>query len=277
MTGQSEFELLAEQFDDIMADCKISSAKNQRIFNEVCKNLALSQSKPLQEFVDILFEKLMYPRESMSLILNLQSCNSQTQDVQYEIFDLGHPRILELIMLRQKILETKTTGTEKWESDEYAPRLLRNLNRIYLLLVNLLQVLSDHIEVPTHSAFYRQIVSESVSDFQIAFETFNSLDIIFRSLLKNAEQFGTSDDRLFHVDEHLLSRIKNFSNANQIWLENLLIESVAVKEYMLVEGKFQFTESKIKAKALDTIYEPKFEQFLLKRKARLNISNRRIF
>lgn len=283
MTGSVEFEGLVKKFEKMINDRKIPSLKNQEVFNDICKNLIISQSKPLLEFIDILLEKLMYPRKSKSLIhlLTLQDPDIQ-REVDYKIFDLGHPRILEIILIRQKIVEIKATGNVAWKSSEFTPKLLRKLNQIYLLIVNLLQVLSDHIEVPSHSNFYRQIVTESISDFQTAFETFNSLNFIFQALLRSVEKFGISDERIFHVDGNLLSKIKTFSDDNLIWYESLMIESIAVREYLLVEKKIYENEhndqmDEVSALAIKAIYSPKFEQFLAKRKARLNISNRRIF
>lgn len=287
MTKSVNFDGLEETIITMIKEQKVPSLKNQEMFNNICKTLVLSQSRPLLEFIDILFEKLMYPRkESKSLItlLTSQDVDFRENDVQYQIFDLGHPRILEIVMIRQKILELKAMGNEPWKAIDCTPKLLRKLNQLYLLTVNLLRVLSDYIEVPAHSAFYRKFVTESISDFQVAFETFNSLDFIFQALLTSVQSFGTSDERIFHVDENLLSKIKKFSDNNRMWYEDLMMRSVAVKEYLLVEKKIyeqekseSHSDSKVGELAIEAIYSPSFEQFVDRRKARLNISNRRIF
>ncbi|QLQ82092.1 hypothetical protein HG537_0G03470 [Torulaspora globosa] len=278
MTGSIDIEGLAKAFDKMIKDQKIPSPKNQMIFNEICKTIVTSQLKPLLEFVDILLEKFMYPRtESDSLATILNSQDTLQRSGSFEVFDLGHPRILEIIMVRQKIVELKKTGKQGWKITEYGPKVLRKLNQIYPLLVNLLQVLSDHIEAPLNALFYRNIIIQSISHFQIAFETFKSLDFIIHALLRNLEKSGTNDTLIFTVEDSLLLKIKDFSASSLIWYENLMTESTALREYLIVEAKHDLQENGITSYAHKVIYDSKFESFLERRKTRLNISNRRIF
>ncbi|QLL34971.1 hypothetical protein HG536_0H03460 [Torulaspora globosa] len=289
MTGSVDIEGLARAFDEMIKDRKIPSPKNQAIFNEICKTIVTSQLKPLLEFVDILLEKFMYPRtESDSLATLLSSQHADTlqrsRSGSFEVFDLGHPRVLEIIMVRQKIVELRKTGKQGWKITEYGSKVLRKLNQIYLLLVHLLQVLSDHIEAPLNALFYRNIIIQSISHFQIAFETFKSLDFIIHALLRNLQKSGTTDSIIFSVDDSLLLKIKDFSANSLVWYESLMIESTALREYLLVETKIfetgdeqDLSKKGIDSYALKVIYDSKFESFLERRKARLNISNRRIF
>lgn len=286
MTGSIDIEALARAFEEMIKDRKIPSPKNQAIFNEICKTIVTSQLKPLLEFVDILLENFMYPRtesDSLATVLTSQHTNvlQRRKSGSFEVFDLGHPRVLEIIMVRQKIVELKKTDKQGWKLTEYGPKVLRKLNQIYLLLVNLLQVLSDHIEAPLNALFYRNIIIQSISHFQIAFETFKSLDFIIHALLKNLEKSGTTDSIIFSVEDSLLLKIKEFSTNSLIWYENLMTESTALREYLLVEAKIfendQDLSKGIDSYALKVIYDSKFESFLERRKARLNISNRRIF
>lgn len=288
MTGSIDIEQLAQAFDEMIKDRRIPSPKNQVLFNEICKTIVTSQLKPLLEFVDMLLEKFMYPRSESDSLATVLAANderaSEECKTRFEVFDLGHPRILEIIMVRQKIVELKTLPNEGWKMTEYGPKILRKLNQMYLLLVHLLQVLSDHIEAPSNASFYRDIIMQSVSHFQIAFETFKSLDFIINALLKNLEKSGTTDSKIFSVDDFLLQKIKDFSAHNLIWYENLISESTALREYLLVETKIFENEKDqdLSRKGMDSyvlkvIYDSKFESFLERRKTRLNISNRRIF
>lgn len=289
MTGSVDIEKLAKAFEQMIKDRKVPSPKNQTLFNEICKTIVASQMKPLLEFVDILLERFMYPRtETKSLagifISEEKDAVETSRPGSFEVFDLGHPRILEIIMIRQKIIELKAVGSGGWKMTEYGPKILRKLNQIYLLLVHLLQVLSDHIEAPLNAKFYREIIMESISDFQMAFETFKSLDFIIHTLLRNLEKSGTTDSKIFSVEDSLLQKIKDFSANNLTWYENLMTESTALREYLLVENKIfqneedgKLSKKGINSYALEVIFDPRFDLFLSKRKARLNISNRRIF
>lgn len=293
MTGSLQVEKSAQSYIKMIKDNKMPSPKNQELLNGICKGLVVSQSKSLLEFVDILIEKFMYPRSHSKYLMHLltdKECaiiDDEANEEEYEkfeTFDLGHPRLLELILIRQKVFQLKFTGNEGWKRTEYIPKLLRKVEQVYVLLVHLLQVLSDHIEVPAHSKFYRDFITESISDFQSAFESFKSLDYIFLSLIRNAEKSGESDDSLFHVNDALLLDIKQFTNDNLAWYESLMTESIALKEYLLVKNRIfqkenenQPLEEGIAPYALEIIFDIKFEKFLENRKARLNISNRRIF
>lgn len=292
MTGSLQVEISAQLYVNMIKDNKMPSPKNQELLNSICKGLAMSQSKPLLEFVDILIEKFMYPRTHSKYLMHLltdKECaiiddEASEECEKFEMFDLGHPRLLELILIRQKVFELKFTGNEGWKLTEYIPKLLRKVEQVYILLVHLLQVLSDHIEVPAHSKFYRDFITESISDFQTAFESFKSLDYILHSLIRNAEKSGESDNSLFHVNDALLLDIKQFTNDNLAWYQSLMTESIALKEYLLVKNKIfqkenemQPLENGIAPYALGIIFDIQFEKFLERRKARLNISNRRIF
>lgn len=222
---------------------KTASPKNQRLLNQICKELTVSLSSPLLEFVDVLLESFMYPEGEIAKL---------------DLFSLGHPRILELIYLRQKIEHLQHIDPARCEScSKFFPQLVQKIEQVHALLVHLLQVLSNHIEVPTQSRFYRRIVMGSVSDFQRAFEQFKALDYVFLTLLRNLEKSGHSD-KTFQVDGSLLLKIEQFTSQNTRWFEDLFRESEAYKEFS-ANGH---TDIKL---------------FLQERKTRLQINSRRVF
>lgn len=289
MTGTVELDLRAKSFSKMILDIK-PSPKNLELLNKLCEELVISQSKPLLEFVDIIIEKFMYPRPSSASLMDVlirqecavvddedSDCNLHDSQgsVKYEAFDLGHPRLLELIIIRQKLTELKATPKLGWEPNEFISKLLSKVQKVYLLLVHLLQVLSDHIEVTTNAKFYREIVIDSISEFQHAFESFKSLDYICQSLIKNVQKSGKSDEKIFYVDDTLLIRITDFIDQNTKWYENIILKSVAFKEFSLVENQSSALE--VETSFIKLIHESKFEKFLDKRKSRLRISNRRVF
>ncbi|QLG71273.1 hypothetical protein HG535_0B03120 [Zygotorulaspora mrakii] len=287
MTGTVELEQTVEKLSNMMGEVKFSP-KNRDILNNLGNELVISQSKPVLEFVDIIIERFMYPRlpsKSLMGLLLLQECaiiDEESNDnddldnlIKYETFDLGHPRILELILIRQKLEELNSTEKKTWKSDEYMTKLLTKVQQVYVLLVHLLQVLSDHIEVPAHSAFYKGIVLDSIADFQRAFESFKILDFICQSLIRSVAESGKSDNSIFYVEDTLLRHIESFIQGNIKWYEDIMLQSTALKEFYLTEKKM--LPQSIPSHETDLLHQKGFEIFLEKRKLRLRISTRRVF
>lgn len=246
MTGSLSIQELTQRHSKMINDNNRATVKNQKLLNRICQELTFSLCHPLLEFVDALLEKFMYPE-------------SVEEGVIPDLFTLGHPRLLELIYLRQRIDQLRSVNPEMSESiSQFFPQLLQRVEKIHTLLVHLLQVLSDHIEIPTQSKFYRKIVIESISDFQRAFEQFKSLDCILMALMRNFEKTGCMD-KPFLVDNSLLQEIKDFDTENKQWFDDVLQESKGFKEFNEENEYSDITT------------------FLRDRKSRLHISNRRVF
>lgn len=243
MTGSPATLELIQKHAEMINNKKTASPKNQQLLNQICKQLAISLCSPLQEFIDGLLENFMYPEDERA---------------EQDLFSLGHPRILELIYLRQKIEQLQSIDPSQFSSPaSFFPGLLQKIEQVHTFLVHLLQVLSDHIEVPTQSGFYRRIVMSSISDFQRAFEQFKALDYVLLTLLRNLEKSGHSD-KIFQVDGSLLLEIEQFTAQNVQWYEDLFLNSEAYKEF---SSKGQTD----------------VELFQQERKMRLQISTRRVF
>ncbi|GAV53330.1 hypothetical protein ZYGR_0AI06140 [Zygosaccharomyces rouxii] len=249
MTGSLAVEELLQKHSTMINDSNKATLKNQKLLNQICQELTFSLCHPLLEFVDVLLEKFMYPE-------------SVEEDVNPDLFTLGHPRLLELVYLRQRIDQLQNVNHETFEPiSQFFPQLLHRIEKIHSILVHLLQVLSNHIEIPTQSKFYRKIVIESISDFQRAFEQFKSLDYILMALMRNLEKTGFTD-RTFLVDSSLLQEIKNFDTENKQWFDDVLQESKGLKEFNERIEKNEHSDITV---------------FLRDRKSRLQISSRRVF
>lgn len=250
MTGSLAIKNHIQKYTEMINDNKKTTAKNQKLLNQICQELTFSLCSPLLEFVDTLLERFMYPESSTE------------ENVSPDLFTLGHPRLLELVYLRQRIVQLQKLNHETTDQiAQFFPLLLQKIEKVHLILVHLLQVLSNHIEVPTQSNFYRRIVTESISDFQRTFEQFKSLDYIFMALMRNMEKTG-STDKTFLVDNSLLQEIKNFDKENKKWFDDVLQESRGLKEFNEHIKKDQHSDISL---------------FLADRKSRLHISSRRVF
>ncbi|CAR27338.1 hypothetical protein ZYGR_0I06120 [Zygosaccharomyces rouxii] len=249
MTSSPAIEELIQKHTKMINDSNKTTVKNQKLLNQICQELTLSLCHPLLEFVDALLEKFMYPE-------------GIEKDAHPDLFTLGHPRLLELVYLRQRVDQLQKLNRETFEPiSQFFPHLLHRIEKIHIILVHLLQVLSNHIEIPTQSKFYRKIVTESISDFQRAFEQFKSLDYVLMALMRNLEKTG-STDKTFLVDSSLLQEIKNFDTENKHWFNDILQESKALKEFN---------------QEIEDNEHSDITTFLRDRKSRLQISSRRVF
>lgn len=247
MTGSLALQEYIQKHSQMIKDTKKVSVKNLQLLNQICREITLSLCHPLLEFVDDLLEKFMYPE-------------SVESNVNRDIFTLGHPRLLEIIYLKQRIGQLQELNHEGFEPvKQFFPQMLNKIEKIHVILVHLLQVLSNHIEIPTQSRFYKRIVMESISDFQRAFGQFKALDYILMTLMKYLENTG-STDKTFVVDNTLLQQIKTFDSQNRQWFDDILQESKALTEF----NEQADGHSDIAA-------------FLKERKSRLRIAGRRVF
>ena len=249
-------ERLEQYTEMINYNSKHISPKNQQILNKIFKELICSLGKPLNEFIDVLLENLLYP--------GTMNSNGFSQRLQC----LGNSRILEIIYLRNKLFQLMGSVTDV-HMEDYIEENIKILLKIHSLLIHILQKLTDQLEFEDFQFFYKEIVVNSINDFEKNFQSFKLLNNILQCLFHNVERSGFSDTKIFTVNDDLLSDIKIFTQCNTIWYQELILNSKALKEYLQVTN--EATDIMV------LIDELKFEKFLVKRKLKLNISNRRVF
>ena len=299
MTGQLyNNQTTIRQYREMIQKNNVISPRNQVLLNKIVRQLSLSLNKPLLEFTDILIESFMYPRGSKRSLINFlqkeDSCaiidledeqKNEPDLPKFEYQDLGNAKILEMISIRQLILQTKSTDglLPPIESSEYTPKLLYYMEEIHCLFIHLLKELSRCIEMPAYSLLYKAILTENLPHFHHTFQGFKELNGLFHCLLDNVKETGCSDEKIFHVSGKIMDRFEQFSNDNRLWFDDLIMGSSAFKEYLLCEDRIlSASDDKllrnggIPPQMSKAIHDIKFEVFLETRKAKLRIAHRRV-
>ncbi|KAL3229100.1 hypothetical protein RNJ44_02187 [Nakaseomyces bracarensis] len=231
------------------------SPKNQELLGSIISKLFKSISEPLLEF-------LMNTMESLILIRSEESSKP--------VFTLRSHTILKLWSLHEKTNRI-AQGLDPQDNFE---KMMRLITQLHKNMVSMVGHLSDQISKISVAKEFQKPVSTIFAQFSLIFDTFNMLDHIVNSLFYHASTTGNSDDELFYINDQLLMDIKRY-NQNNLSLKNkIIMTSSGFKEYLLIElNIFQSSKEKLLDYSMDQAIteDPKFKDFLTKRRQRLNI------
>ncbi|CCE65009.1 hypothetical protein TPHA_0J01880 [Tetrapisispora phaffii CBS 4417] len=280
MTGFTmTYDTLIEQYNTMVSNRdkqnNAVSPENQEVLNKVFNELILSLEAPLLEFVDILLENVMYPTGGAGH----GQASDRKKSFDESVYLLGNGVFLEIIHLRN--LTTKLIANARsydgskagFDRVQYIPKNLKYLQNLHILLIFVLQRLSEMMENSSFSQkYYKKIIVNSIEDFKMNFQIFKLLDKVLVNLFNMALQTGDSDSKIFTITDDIMDDIKRFTDFNKNWYIDLMTHSNAFEAFMSKQSIY-LPESELGK----IVVEPKFQNFLSARKVKLNISTRKVF
>lgn len=231
------------------------SPKNQELLGSIIAKLFKSISEPLLEFL----------KNSMESLILIRSEGSSVP-----VFTLRSHAILKLWGLHDKTVRI-VTGLDPQDNFE---KMMRLITQVHKNMVSLVGYLSDRLSQITVSKEFQKSISTIFTHFSKIFDTFNMLDHIVNGLFYHASTTGGSDDELFYIDDQLLMDIKRYNQHNLSLKNKIIMTSSGFKEYLLIElNVFKSSKEKLLDYSMDQAIteDPKFKDFLAKRRQRLNI------
>lgn len=231
------------------------SPKNQELLGSITYKLFKSVSEPLLEFLKNTIESL--------ILLRSESSSAA-------VFTLRSQSILKLWSLHEKTVKI-SQGLDPQTSFE---RMMRLITQVHKNMVSMVEHLSDRLSHIAISKEFQSSVSTIFAQFSMIFDTFNKLDDIVNGLFYHASTTGGSDDELFYIDNQLLLDIKRYNEHNASLKNKIIMTSSGFKEYLLIElNIFKSCKEKLLDHSMDHAIteDPKFKDFLAKRRQRLNI------
>lgn len=233
------------------------SKENQKILSSIVFKLFKSISEPLLEFL----------KDAMESLILLH-----TNESQYPIFTLRSHVILKLISLHEKINKI----TKNFSNCENYEKLMRLISQTHINLISIVSLLSDQLSQYHIREEFSNSISVIFQQISSIFKSFNMFDDIVNQLYYHATATGGSDGSLFYVTDPLLMDITQFNQFNDTLKNEIIMASSGFKEYLLIElNVFQLSKEKLLNHSMDTAItgDPKFKDFLAKRRQRLNIPN----
>ncbi|CCC71444.1 hypothetical protein NCAS_0H01340 [Naumovozyma castellii] len=218
------------------------SPRNSQILKEIIHILNNSLGRALREFIDIIYESILY---------------GNTTD-----------KVLRSVFLDQ--LKCIGEALNQLSDTKVVVGVLEKTRRIHLKLMDFLNKLSDEINS------FEDIIVKHLKNFSLTFQSFKLLNSIVEDLIDDALISGISDDKIFQVKNNLklIKRIKEFIKFNSDWLEAMMVESIAFKEYLIIEVKIFKNNIKMGELIKDkefVVRNEDFQKFLTIRKSRLKI------
>ena len=251
------------------------SQENKLILNQLIEQLSNKLKQSCLEYADLLLEDLMYPEGVEKSMLFLSTNNSESLHENYAslISNLGNTTTLEVLHIK-KLLQKKVFENRSAE--------LKQMEKIHVCFVVLLRNLSAYLEIPNAFHFFKELLKKNMTNFEKLFKLFRKYKQIITILmdcafthdprsydLDNEKQKNNSekieDHDIFQIKEQDLQLIQDFSMENLKWLEIMLHNSKAYKEYLQENSQMS---KKIKYDDVE------FKSFLKQRKSVLKISFR---
>ncbi|CDO92039.1 unnamed protein product [Kluyveromyces dobzhanskii CBS 2104] len=252
------------------------STLNQTLLNKITAEIVQSMLKPTLEFDEILMESFMYPRGMESLLHKYRFENTddmKERDCDFDIQDIGHAQILEIVHLRRIILDTQSK-CKRPDQPDFIQHVQQSLHSVESLMYDLLKRLSVYMEVPSCSRLYNGILSKQLPNFKEFFLRFKTFHTITNSLFETAMKTGQNPSKYFNVEITLSDTITKFMNSNEKWMHQMLLESSSLQEFrMTLSGNDKIDESTLQPSSKVT-RSSSFKKFNQERKNRLRISHR---
>ncbi|SCU81302.1 LAFA_0C03950g1_1 [Lachancea sp. 'fantastica'] len=253
------------------------------LVSDVVRDITTSLTEPLTELVDMLTESLMYPRGSRKSLMNIL-CRTDEEIKNFESADfvsqdLGSVCLLDAVHTAKLI--GKLNGLSKGR--EYPSTQSAMLEELHGALVNLLKQLSGQIEINSHLCFYKDLLRENVVHFRHAFDALQNLDSLSSALMKTAADLRLSESAaVLKFDAKTAESMRSFTVTNAKWHDQLLLGSQALKEYLVLQDHNIDTlssdpQNDLYKEAAVVVRSPVFRNYVQARKARLKITQRRVF
>ncbi|SCU97008.1 LAMI_0F08548g1_1 [Lachancea mirantina] len=263
----------------------LSSAtpQNLLLLNQILRELAHSLNKPVLEFIDSLIERIMIPRGQKLLFWldkqNGESLSASAVAEEFQVYDLGHGKLLEMIYLRQLVVKilNDEKSLPKVSSPEYASKLSVLMEHMHALLIALLKELSGFIHISETSSVHKKLVEDHITNFRTAFDGYKSFNEILEALAATPKLFSPPEEGTFKIEPKTIAKIKNFTETNKKWCIDLLLDSNALREFFLLENDAKLSDDNTVDDLCFVVTSEKFICFNRLRKERLRISHRRVF
>ncbi|CAG59211.1 uncharacterized protein GVI51_F06919 [Nakaseomyces glabratus] len=218
---------------------------------------------PLQFFTNGLLESLMYP-DGKFLVHHVATSKKLVQDSISidQALQLGHPKMLELIYLRDRIGSIR--GKMDVENSKLNQTIIENLQEVHALVMAIYTEFKEHLKVRLYKDFYGFVLKEQKENFHTVLQMIQK----YINIVEKTKQAITP--------ESLLSSMKSFNVELSIVADKLVKNSRCFKEYtdvinagsenLLFNANDQFD-----------LADVEFQQFYKERLDRLKISARRLF
>ncbi|CEP64820.1 Aro5p LALA0_S13e03752g [Lachancea lanzarotensis] len=261
----------------VTGDPKLSP-KILELLSNVVREITVSLTEPLSEFVDILTESLMYPRGTTNSLMNILCKTNEEIEIreaaEFVSQDLGTACLLDAVHTAKLIGKLNVLSKRR----DYPLTQSAMLEEVHSALVSLLKQLSGQMETCSHLFFYKDLLRESVVHFRHAFDALQDLDAISVRLVLSARESSAPEHPLLDIDAKTTGYIRTFTVTNANWHEQLLLGSRALKEYLVLHTPSgDDSTNALYEEATVVVRSPVFRNYVQARKSQLKITHRRIF
>lgn len=224
---------------------------------------------PLLEFTDNLMESVAYPEGLLVSPAKLIKDNIRLEIKHVKIptpvttLSLGHPVILQVISLENELKEL-SDASRKGNKSKIVHLFIRSKE----IIKQIFQLLERDKIVPSRKAINIQILDRFTPYTIELNKLFRLIHPIFKSLIDTQE-----NSKLETVDSEVILDLDNIASISKDLYINIIKESSTLKDYLTWKQDRSCNTDNDKKLDDDT----EFLTFLQRKKALLNLNNRRIF